>query len=89
MIEIPLLEDERPIEVLSDAEVMALTELMFTDEQHDEFSELLAMNREGEIDAKGKERLDEFVKFYEKGLLRKAEALRVAVERGLREPLSF
>lgn len=89
MVEIPLLDDERPIEILSDDEVMALAELKFTDEQDDEFTDLLAMNREGELEDKGRTRLDEYVKAYEKGLLRKSEALRAAVERGLREPLSF
>ena len=32
-------------------------------------------------------RLDELMHVYEQGLLRKAQALRVAVQRGLREPL--
>ncbi len=89
MVEIPLLDDERPIAVLSDDEVLALAELKFTNEQDDEFSDLLYMNREGELDDKGRDRLNEYVKAYEKGMLRKSEALQAAVERGLRERLSF
>lgn len=83
------MDDEQPVETLSDAEVLALTELKFTVEQDEELSYLLAMNREGDLDDKGQERLAEFMKVYAKGLLRKAEALRIAVERGVREPLSF
>lgn len=89
MVEVPLLNDERPIEVLSDDEVIALADLRFTNEQDEEFSDLLFMNREGELDDKGRERLNEYMKVYEKGMLRKSEALRIAVERGLRERLSF
>jgi hypothetical protein len=37
--------------------------------------------------AVGQERLDALMGGYERGLLRKAQALRVAVQRGLREPL--
>ena len=89
MVEVPLLNDERPMEALSDDEVMALAEIRFTSEQDDEFSDLLYLNREGGLDEKGRERLDEYMEVYKKGMLRKAEALRAAVERGLREPLSF
>lgn len=87
MNDLSLLDDERPLESLPDAEVLALTKLNFTSDQEEEFSELLALNREGEIDEEGRKRLDELMRIYERGLLRKAQALRVAVERGLRNPL--
>jgi hypothetical protein len=89
MIEIPLLNDERPVQELSDAEVIIVSEMMMPDDLHEEFSELLAMNREGELDEKGQQRLDEFTDLYGKGLLRKSQGLVEAVKRGLREPLSF
>ena len=78
---------ERPVEELSDDEVLALTELRLTDEQDASLSELLERNREGTLDAEGQRELDEMMRLYEHGLLRKSQALKVAVQRGLREPL--
>jgi hypothetical protein len=78
---------ELPVEALSDEEVLALTELQLTAEQQATLSDLLARNRENTLDAEGRRQLDELMRVYEHGLLRKAQALRVAVQRGLREPL--
>lgn len=78
---------EMPVESLSDEEVLGLTDLRLTDEQQVSLSELLARNQEETLDAEGRRRLDELMHVYERGLLRKAQALRVAVQRGLREPL--
>jgi|GraSoiStandDraft_46_1057282.scaffolds.fasta_scaffold191214_2 hypothetical protein len=78
---------ERPIEELADAEVLALAELRLTDEQDASLSGLLERNREGTLDADGQRELDEMMRLYEHGLLRKSQALKVAVQRGLREPL--
>ena len=82
-----LVTTERPVEELSDDEVLALTELQLTNEQDASLSELLERNREGTLDADGQRELDEMMRLYEHGLLRKSQALRVAVQRGLREPL--
>ena len=78
---------ELPVEELPDEEVLALTELQLTPRQQATLSELLARNREDKLDAEGRRELDELMRLYEHGLLRKAQALRVAVQRGLREPL--
>ncbi len=78
---------ERPVEELSDDEVLALAELRFTDEQEADLSDLLERNRAGALDAEGRRKLDEMTRLYEQGLRRKSRALKVAVERGLREPL--
>ena len=78
---------EMPVEALSDKEVLALTELQLTDEQQTVLSDLLAKNQDGILDAEGRRQLDALMRVYEHGLLRKAQALRVAVQRGLREPL--
>ena len=78
---------EMPVEALSDKEVLALTELQLTDEQQAVLSDLLAKNQEGALAAEGQRQLDALMRVYEHGLLRKAQALRVAVQRGLREPL--
>jgi hypothetical protein len=78
---------ELPVESLPDEQVLALADLQLTAAEQSELSELLGRNREADIDAPGRRRLDELMGVYERGLLRKAQALRVAVERGLREPL--
>lgn len=78
---------ERPVEGLSDDEVLALAELRLSDEQDASLSELLERNREGTLGADGRRELDEMMRLYEHGLLRKSQALKVAVQRGLREPL--
>ena len=78
---------ERPVEELSDDEVLALAELRLTDEQDASLNELLERNREGTLNSDGQRELDEMMRLYEHGLLRKSQALKVAVQRGLREPL--
>lgn len=78
---------DMPVDSLPDDEVMALTQLQPTPKQQDRLSDLLERNREKELDVDGKRELDELMRQYEGGLLRKAQALRVAVQRGLREPL--
>jgi predicted transcriptional regulator len=78
---------EPPFCDLSDSEVLALTELRLTDEQKAALSELLAQNEEGTLDAEGQKQLDELIRLYEQGLLRKSQALRVAVQRELIAPL--
>ena len=61
--------------------------MRLTDEQDAGLSELLERNREGTLDADGQRELDEMMRLYEHGLLRKSQALKVAVQRGLRAPL--
>lgn len=78
---------EMLIEMLSDEEILELTNLQVTTEQQAALSDLLARNREDMLDTEGRRQLDELMGVYEHGLLRKAQALRVAVQRGLREPL--
>lgn len=78
---------ERPVKELSDDEVLALAELCLTDEQGTNLSELLGRNREGTLNTDSQRKLDEMMRLYEHGLLRKSQALKVAVQRGLREPL--
>lgn len=78
---------EMPVEAMPNEEVLALTELQLTMEQQATLSNLMAQNREDTLDVEGRRQLDELMGVYEHGLLRKAQALRVAVQRGLREPL--
>jgi hypothetical protein len=78
---------EMPVETLSNEEVLALAELQLPPIQQTTLSDLLEQNQEGVLDTQGRRQLDELMRIYEHGLLRKAQALRVAVQRGLREPL--
>jgi hypothetical protein len=78
---------EPPVENLSDEEVLALSEMMMPKEQNERLGELLALQRENQIDAEGRKELAQLMWLYKQGMLQKSQALREAVERGLREPL--
>lgn len=78
---------ELPVGELSDVEVLALTEAKLSDEQQMALSDLLEKNREGLLEADSQKQLDELIRVYEQGLLRKSQALREAVKRGLIAPL--
>jgi len=78
---------ELPVAMLSDQEVLALTELKLTPEEQERLSDLLYENREGIITDEGREELSFLMKVYERGQLRKAQALEEAVKRGLIPPL--
>lgn len=78
---------EVPVDQLPDDEVLALTKLTLSNKQQNRLSQLLARNKEDELNKNERYELDKLMREYEHGLLRKSQALRVAVERGLREPL--
>lgn len=78
---------EMPVEALSDEEVVTLMEMQLRPEQQTILTDLLARNQDNTLDSEGRQQLDELMQVYERGLLRKAQALRVAVQRGLRAPL--
>lgn len=79
---------EPPVESLPDEQVLALCDLQMDAGQQEELGDLLARNREGQIDEAERGRLEELMLVYRRGLVRKARALKVAVERGLRPPLN-
>lgn len=79
---------EPPVETLSDAEVLALADMQLTTAQQSELDDLLFDQREGQLAEQSRQRLDELMDIYRRGMVRKAQALRVAVRRGLRPPLS-
>jgi hypothetical protein len=81
------LVNELPVEALSDTDVLGLTQLQLSDEQQAAFSELLDRHCENSLDENERWHLDELMRAYQHGLLRKSQALRVAVQRGLLEPL--
>ncbi len=78
---------ELPIEWLPDETVLALSYGMLPEDQQAELSELLHGNSNGTLTDEEHIHLDELMEIYEEGLLRKAQAIKVAVERGLRPRL--
>jgi hypothetical protein len=78
--------DDSP-ESLSDQEVLALCDAQMPEDEQQQLSELLSRQREGELRPADRPRLDELLGNYRRGLVRKAQALQVAVSRGLRPPL--
>ncbi len=73
---------------LSDKEVLVLCDWELDQEQNEELSDLLADQREEMLNEAGRLRLNELMHVYRQGAVRKSEALKVAVERGLIPPLS-
>jgi hypothetical protein len=79
---------EVPVDCLSDEEILRLCDMQMADEDQNELSYLLARNREGQLDNTDHARLDALMQTYRKGLVRKAQAWKVAVARGLRTALT-
>lgn len=79
---------EAPVDSLSDSRVLELCDQMMPADQQAEMSRLLDRNQNGDITSAEVLQLDELMNTYQKGMLRKAAAWKVAVARGLRPPLS-
>ncbi|MEH2435136.1 MAG: hypothetical protein V7K25_12930 [Nostoc sp.] len=82
------ISDLEPVSVLSDEQVLALTELQMEPEQDARLSELLDRQQSGTLSEGDRSELQTLMQVYQEGLLRKATALSEAVKRGLIEPLS-
>jgi hypothetical protein len=81
-------ETDVPIEELSDDIILQLAESRMNPVQSELMSDLLNKQQAAELSQTEKDLLSMLVYIYEQGSLLKAQALRVAVQRGLREPLS-
>jgi hypothetical protein len=77
-----------PVSILSNEQVLALTELQMEAEQDARLSELLDRQQAGNLTENERSELQTLMQIYQEGLLRKATALNEAVKRGLIEPLS-
>jgi hypothetical protein len=75
------------VTALSDEEVLALTALQLSPAQDRRLSTLLQQQQAQELSAPERAELCALMQLYQEGLLRKAQALREAVRRGLRAPL--
>ncbi|MEH1871266.1 hypothetical protein [Nostoc sp.] len=91
-LSIPPISDEitdlEPVSVLSDEQVLVLTELQMEPEQDARLSELLDRQQSDTLNEGDRSELQILMQVYQEGLLRKATALSEAVKRGLIEPLS-
>lgn len=78
---------EIPVSSLPDAEVLALANMTMSEPEQEEMADLLDDQREGNLDAPKRLRLDVLMQLYRRGMVRKSEALKIAVQRGLLPPL--
>ena len=76
-----------PLASLPDDEILALCHSEMPPEQQQQLSQLLAQNREATLEQAQQNQLDQLMKLYRRGLVRKAQAWQIAVERGLKETL--
>jgi len=74
---------EPVLDLLSDAELLAVANGDADEATQDALDDLLDRNREGDLDAAGRERLEALMQSYRAGLVRKAQAMKLAALRGL------
>lgn len=78
----------KPVSKLTDREVLELSEMQMDAKQERRFSRLLHKQGAGSLGSVEESQLLALMQDYQEKLLRKAQALREAVRRGLREPLT-
>lgn len=76
------------VDALPDDEVLRLCEDEWESDRQEELSELLERRQEGVLSETDLRQLEELMQSYRLGLVRKAQALQVAVRRGLRPRLN-
>ena len=77
-----------PVDILPDEQVLALRDQQMDEDQQRALGDLLARQREGVLDDTERHQLDDLMDVYRRGMVQKAQALKVAVDRGLQQPLS-
>ncbi len=82
------LESEPAVTTMSDAEVLALTQVQMAPRQGRRLDDLLAMQREEPLAAPEQAELLALMQEYNRLWIRQSEALAEAVRRGLRQPLT-
>ena len=78
---------EKPVSMLSDEDVLALSTAQMTTAQGQRLSTLLARQREGALDERERAELLALMQVYSQLWIRQSAALAEAVRRGLRKPL--
>ena len=81
------LESMKPVTELTDEEVLAASELQMAPGQDQRLSALLYRQQAGELSDAERAEVVALMQIYQERLLRKAQALRETVRRGLRAPL--
>jgi len=79
---------ELPVESLPDEQVLALCDLQMETSEQEVLSDLLARNASGQLMVAEVRQLDELMQVYRRGMVRKARALKVAIDRGLKPALT-
>lgn len=77
---------EPVLDLLPDAGLLAACDAQLPARQEEDLADLLDRNREGTLQMAERARLDELMCLYRMGLVRKAQALKLAVSRGHRQP---
>lgn len=80
-------ETVKPVATLSDEEVITLATMQMEPRQSKRLSLLLERQREGGLTGEERTELQALLQYAQERLLRKAQALQVAVQRGRMEPL--
>ncbi len=75
--------DDLPIEPMSNDDVLALAALQMPKDQQQELSDLLDRQRERLLSDDERTRLDKLMLVYRDGMRQKAEAIKIAVARGI------
>jgi|SRR6185503_9451045 predicted transcriptional regulator len=81
-------DDYEPVSKLSDGEILELSEMQMDTKQDKRFSRLLDRQQARKLTTGEEAELLALMQNYQEKLLRKAQALREAVRRGLRDPLT-
>jgi hypothetical protein len=78
-----------PLELLSDAEILSLCDQQMSEQEQVQLSELLAKQREETLNGNERQQLTNLMQIYRQGLIQKAKATQIAVERKLHPPLNY
>ena len=79
---------DQPVAELSDADLLAIADSEMDPAQAERFRELLEKQQAGQLTQEDRAALLALMQVYQEGLLRKAQALHEAVQRGLCPPLA-
>jgi hypothetical protein len=74
---------EIPLSRLSDEYILTLTETVMDDTAQVELNSLMDDQQQNRLDATSRQRLNELLHLYRRGLSRKTEAIKIATQRGL------
>ncbi len=74
---------EPVLDLLPDAELLAVCDAGMSETEEEDLGELLDRHREGQLSSEERARLDQLMRGYRTGLVRKAQALKLAERRGL------